>query len=97
VDALLRRYFNRVTSRNDKGKEPNMNCVSTVGFLRPTRLDIVASGGLSRVEFVRTLKEGRWITTAARKARGSVRLFAIRKDGTLTGRASESLQSAFTA
>jgi hypothetical protein len=36
VDALLRRYFNRVTSLNDKRKRAKHELSSTRGFLLPT-------------------------------------------------------------
>ena len=47
------------------------------------RLDLYARGGLERVEFVRTLREARFIGIPVRKAGGSVKFFKIHDDGTL--------------
>jgi hypothetical protein len=47
------------------------------------RLDILPPGGLSRVEFVRTLREARFVGMPIRRSKGSVRFFKLRGDGTL--------------
>jgi hypothetical protein len=47
------------------------------------RLDVYALGGRERVEFVRTLREARFIGIPVRRAGGLVRFFKIYEDGTL--------------
>ncbi len=47
------------------------------------RLDIRARNGLSRIEFVGTLLEARFIGRPIRKMGGSVDFYKIRCDGTL--------------
>jgi hypothetical protein len=47
------------------------------------RLDIRPRHGLSRVEFVRTLREARSVGMPIRRARGVVQFFKLRDDGTL--------------
>ncbi len=47
------------------------------------RLDILATNGLARVEFVRTLREARFIGIPIRRADGLVRFFKICDDGSL--------------
>jgi hypothetical protein len=47
------------------------------------RLDICATDGLARVEFVRTLREARFIGIPIRKSGGVVKFFKIFGDGTL--------------
>ncbi len=47
------------------------------------RLDIRPKNGPSRVEFVRTLREARFIGRPIRKARGVVQFFRLRNNGTL--------------
>lgn len=47
------------------------------------RLDVYAFRGLERVEFVRTLREARFIGIPVRRAGGLVRFFKIHEDGTL--------------
>ena len=47
------------------------------------RLDVHAIGGLERVEFVRTLREARFVGIPVRRAGGSVKFFKIHDDGTL--------------
>jgi hypothetical protein len=47
------------------------------------RLDIRPKSGPSRVEFVRTLREARFIGRPIRRAKGTVQFFRIRDNGTL--------------
>jgi hypothetical protein len=47
------------------------------------RLDIYAANTLERVEFVRTLREARFVGIPVRKAGDSVKFFKIDDDGTL--------------
>jgi len=47
------------------------------------RLDIQPKKGLSRVEFVRTLREARFIGRPIRRNRGVVRFFKLCDNGTL--------------
>ncbi len=47
------------------------------------RLDIRPKNGPSRVEFVRTLREARFVGRPIRKAEGMVRFFRLRANGTL--------------
>ena len=47
------------------------------------RLDLPATGGLSRVDFVRTLREARFIGIPIRRSGNRVKFFQIRPDGTL--------------
>jgi hypothetical protein len=47
------------------------------------RLDVYAFRGLERVEFVRTLREARFIGMPVRRAGGSVKFFKIHDNGTL--------------
>ncbi|MDQ2843241.1 MAG: hypothetical protein M3Y72_19835 [Acidobacteriota bacterium] len=47
------------------------------------RLDIRPKNGLPRVEFVRTLREARFIGRPIRRAKGVVRFFRLRDNGTL--------------
>jgi hypothetical protein len=47
------------------------------------RLDIRASDGAERVEFVRTLREASFVGVPIRRAGGSVKFFKIHDDGTL--------------
>jgi hypothetical protein len=47
------------------------------------RLDIRAKNGISRVEFVRTLREARFIGMPVRRSGGAVEFLKIRDDGTL--------------
>jgi hypothetical protein len=47
------------------------------------RLDICAIHGFERVEFVRTLREARFVGIPVRRAGRLVRFFKIEEDGTL--------------
>ena len=47
------------------------------------RLDIRPRNGLSRVEFVRTLREARFVGMPIRRSKGAVKFFKLRGDGTL--------------
>jgi hypothetical protein len=48
------------------------------------RLDIRPKNGLSRIEFVRTLREARFVGMRIRKSGGVVRFLKVNLDGTLT-------------
>ena len=48
------------------------------------RLDIRPRHGLSRVEFVRTLREARSVGIPIRRSKGQVQFFKLLRDGTLT-------------
>jgi hypothetical protein len=48
------------------------------------RLDIEPRNSFSRSEFVRTLREARYIGRPIRKSGGTVQFFKIHDDGTLT-------------
>jgi hypothetical protein len=50
------------------------------------RLDIEAKNGQRRTEFVRTLREARFVGRPIRRSGGSVRFFEIDDDGNLTRR-----------
>jgi len=47
------------------------------------RLDICTTSGMERVEFVRTLREARFVGMPARKTGGLVKFFKLYNDGTL--------------
>lgn len=48
------------------------------------RLDIRPKNRLSRIEFVRTLSEARFVGRKIRRSGGVVQLFKVHPDGTLT-------------
>ncbi len=47
------------------------------------RLDIRPKNGLPRVEFVRTIREARFIGRPIRRSKGAVQFFRLRDNGTL--------------
>ena len=85
--SLILTYDNHTHSREPGERhkfilESRLNLIALEYGYR-YRLDVYTFRGLERVEFVRTLREARFIGIPVRKSGGLVKFFKIRHDGTL--------------
>jgi hypothetical protein len=79
--GTYRRFWEGIASQEILA-ETRLNLVA-LDYGYKYRLDIRPKNGPSRVEFVRTLREARFIGRPIRRANGTVQFFRIRDNGRL--------------
>ena len=85
--SLILTYENRACFQEpDEPQKPGLEArlnLLALEYGYRYRLDICATNRLERVEFVRTLREARFVGIPVRRAGGLVKFFKIYDDGTL--------------